>query len=38
MLSPIALMHGVDKARRLAESAVPGARTVYETRRRREDR
>ena len=38
MLAPIALLHGVDQARRLAESAGPRARTVYETRRRRKDR
>jgi hypothetical protein len=38
MLSPIALLHGIDQARRLAESAAPRARTVYETRRRREGR
>ena len=36
MLSPIALLHGIDRARRLAESAVPDARTVYETRRRKD--
>ena len=38
MLAPIAVLHGVDQVRRLAESARPGSRTVYETRRRREDR
>jgi hypothetical protein len=35
MLSAIALIHGIDRARRLAESAAPDARTVYESRRRR---
>ena len=38
MLAPIAVLHGVDQVRRLAESAHPSARTVYETRSRREDR
>jgi hypothetical protein len=36
MLSAIALIQGIDRARRVAESAVPDARTVYETRRRKD--
>ena len=35
MLSAIVLFQGIDRARWLAESAVPSARTVYETRRRK---
>ena len=31
MLSAIALIQGIDRARRVAESAVPDARTVYAT-------
>jgi hypothetical protein len=36
MLSAIALIQGTDRVRRVAESAVPDARTVYETRPRKD--